>query len=237
MTELFRRKVIKLFEDKKLINQDFAKNLLSWKNSGFSIDNSVRIYSSNNKAKESLAQYIARCPISLEKIKYEPFHAKVLYKTPKYNEYFKENFKTFDAIDFIAEVTAHIPPKHKQYIRRYGLYSSRTRGIWDHFSHLIRLAPQGWKEKHKVGQETGNKSLPSENTEDVIEPISSGERASAWARLIKKVYGVDPLTCPKCGKDMKIIAIILDPQETTKILRHLIKIGRPPPNFDPDSLN
>ena len=41
MTGLFRRKVIKLFEDKKLINQDFAKNLLSWKNSGFSIDNST----------------------------------------------------------------------------------------------------------------------------------------------------------------------------------------------------
>ncbi|MBW8003690.1 MAG: hypothetical protein FVQ80_17060, partial [Planctomycetes bacterium] len=25
---------------------------------------------------------------------------------------------------FIAEVTQHIPPKNKQYIRRYGLYSS-----------------------------------------------------------------------------------------------------------------
>ena len=82
MTELFRRLVIKLFVDKKLLNKDFAKNLLSWKNSGFSIDNSVRIYGSDNKAKEALAQYIARCPVSLEKIKYEPFHGKVLFKTP-----------------------------------------------------------------------------------------------------------------------------------------------------------
>ncbi|MBN2534701.1 MAG: transposase [Spirochaetales bacterium] len=61
------------------------------------------------------AQYIARCPISLEKIKYEPFHGRVLFKTPKYNDYFKENFKAFDVLDFIAEVTAHIPPKSKQY--------------------------------------------------------------------------------------------------------------------------
>jgi hypothetical protein len=36
---------------------------------------------------------------------------------------------------------------------------------------------------------------------------------------------------------MKIIAIILDPEETTKILKHLIKIGRAPPNFNPDSLD
>jgi hypothetical protein len=34
-----------------------------------------------------------------------------------------------------------------------------------------------------------------------------------------------------------IIAIILDMEGTTKILRHLIKIGGPPPDFAPDSLN
>ena len=118
MTELFRRLVIKLFINKKLINEDLAKNLLSWKNSGFSIDNSARIYGNDDKAKEALAQYIARCPISLEKIKYEPFHGKVLFKTPKYNDYFKENFRVFNTLDFIAIVTAHIPPKNKQYIRR-----------------------------------------------------------------------------------------------------------------------
>jgi len=81
-------------------------------------------------------------------IQYEPFHGKVLFKTPKYNEYFKENFNEFAALDFIADVTAHIPPKHKQYIRRYGLYASRTRGISDRFAHVMRLAPEGWKEKH-----------------------------------------------------------------------------------------
>jgi hypothetical protein len=136
MTELFRRLVIKHFQDNKLINDEFARNLLSWKNSGFSIDNSVIIYGSDYKAKESLAQYIARCPISLEKIKYEPFHGKVLFKTPKYNDYFKENFKAFDVLDFIAEVTVHIPPKSKQYIRRYGLYSSRTRGKWEEYEYI-----------------------------------------------------------------------------------------------------
>jgi hypothetical protein len=85
------------FEENKLINTDFAKNLLSWKNSGFSIDNSVRIFGSDMEARESLAQYIARCPISLDKITYEAFHGRILFKTPKYNDYFKENFRVFDA--------------------------------------------------------------------------------------------------------------------------------------------
>ncbi len=36
---------------------------------------------------------------------------------------------------------------------------------------------------------------------------------------------------------MKVIAVIEDPDELKRILRHLIKIGRSSPGFDPDRLN
>jgi hypothetical protein len=38
MVEVFRRRVIKLLVERKLLNDDFARNLLSWKHSGFSPD-------------------------------------------------------------------------------------------------------------------------------------------------------------------------------------------------------
>jgi hypothetical protein len=60
MVEVFRRRVIKLLVDHELLNENFARNLLSWKHSGFSIDNSVRIL--DESAQESLAEYIARPP-------------------------------------------------------------------------------------------------------------------------------------------------------------------------------
>ncbi len=233
MTEQFRRLIIKYFQEKKLITERFARNLLSWKNSGFSIDNSIRIYGNDHKTREALAQYIAKPPVSLQKLTYEPFHGKVLYKTPKSNEYFGQNFKLFDALGFIAEVTAHIPPKGKQYIRRYGLYSSRVRGLWQHMQFCVRLAPQGWKDKHLDNPGDAQQraaEMPECGVEKKVE-------RSTWARLIKRVYGVAPLVCPRCGSEMKILAIIMDPAETEKILRHLVKIGRPPPNFDPSSLN
>jgi hypothetical protein len=44
--------------------------------------------------------------------------------------------------------------------------------------------------------------------------VGTKQQRSAWARLIKKVYGVDPLICPKCGSIMRIIAFILDPSST-----------------------
>jgi hypothetical protein len=125
MVEGFRRRVIKLLVERELLNEDFARNLLSWKHSGFSIDNSVRIL--DQSSQESLAEYIARPPISLKKIRYEPFKGRVLFHTT-YSEYFKQNLHMFDALDFLAELTQHIPPKRLQLIRRYGLYASRTKG-------------------------------------------------------------------------------------------------------------
>jgi len=77
MSEVFRRRLIWLLVDKELLAEGFAQNLLSWKNSGFSIDNSVCL--TDAKSKESLAEYIARPPLSLKKIRYEPFKEKVLF--------------------------------------------------------------------------------------------------------------------------------------------------------------
>lgn len=149
------------------------------------------------------------------------------------DDYFKENFRIFKALDFIAEVTAHIPPKNKQYIRRYGLYSSRTRGIWERSSFIVKLAPSVWKERHGKTTHEAKETVPETHES----PVNNKEQNSTWVRLIKKVYGTDPLVCPKCGSPMEIIAVIMEPSETSRILKHLVKVGRPPPNFDPASLN
>ena len=39
--------------------------------------------------------------------------------------------------------------------------------------------------------------------------------------MIKKVYEVDPLLCPKCQHQMHIIALIDQPDIIEKILKHL----------------
>jgi hypothetical protein len=54
-----------------------------------------------------------------------------------------------------------------------------------------------------------------------------------WAALIKCVYEVDPLKCPKCGVQMKIVGFIEEPLVIEKILRHCElwkeSAPRPPP--------
>ena len=72
--------------------------------------------------------------------------------------------------------------------------------------------------------------------------ISSKEFRRSWARLIQKIYEVDPLICPKCQGTMRIINFIEELDIIEKILRHLgfwdIRIHDPPKpsisNFIPD---
>jgi hypothetical protein len=39
---------------------------------------------------------------------------------------------------------------------------------------------------------------------------------------------------PRCRVPMNVIAVITDPEEVHKILRHLVKVGRSPPGPDPN---
>jgi predicted methyltransferase len=49
------------------------------------------------------------------------------------------------------------------------------------------------------------------------------EYRNNWARLIQKIYEVDPLTCAKCQGRIRIIAFIEDEEVIKKILRHTCK--------------
>ncbi len=51
----------------------------------------------------------------------------VLYRS-KLNPNLKRNFVLFPVLDWIAEITAHIPNKGEQLARYYGAYSNVSRG-------------------------------------------------------------------------------------------------------------
>ena len=65
----------------------------------------------------------------------------------------------------------------------------------------------------------------------VLEPDENKKPSRNWARLIQKIYEVDPLTCPQCQGIMRVISIIEDQAVIDKILGHLglcQKNQRPP---------
>ena len=116
----------------------------------------------------------------------------------------------------LAAMCSHVPNKGEQMVRYYGFYSN--------------VSPSKRKKQDQDGM------IPS-----ILEPVedpdfsgdgSSKEHRKNWARLVQKIYEVDPLTCPKCQGRMRILAFIEDEDVIKKILKHLgmwaIK-ARPPP--------
>jgi hypothetical protein len=92
-------------------------------------------------------------------------------------------------------------------IRYYGLYSNAHRG-----------------KERKRGQPTS--ALP------ILSPPPLRRASPGWRKLIRKVYEVDPLTCPTCGAEMKVIAFITNYAVIDRTIHHLgitFTCKRPPP--------
>jgi len=67
--------------------------------------------------------------------------------------------------------------------------------------------------------------------DDLAEPSPSASRARRrWAALIKRVWQVDPLLCPRCGSTMKIVSFIeaTQPDVIDRILTHCGLPQEPP---------
>jgi hypothetical protein len=69
LVQLWRQKVVEFFVNHELVNTDFAAKFLCWKHSGFSLESDTRIC--DDRARESLSQYIVRAPVFLEKITWD----------------------------------------------------------------------------------------------------------------------------------------------------------------------
>jgi uncharacterized protein YqjF (DUF2071 family) len=80
------------------------------------------------KARQRLAEYLLRVPLSLLKMTWNAQTKTVLYRSSR-NWNTKRNFELFSRADFIAALSKHIPPKSFRTIRYYGLYSNKSRGM------------------------------------------------------------------------------------------------------------
>ncbi|HLB52497.1 MAG TPA: hypothetical protein VJK48_02165 [Chlamydiales bacterium] len=82
-------------------------------------------------------------------------------------------------------------------------------------------------------QETSINQDPKTNTEkqDCAEDKKQPSKAGLfrWAKLLARIFEVDPLCCPKCNHPMRIIAFIENPHTIRKILTYINELF----TFDP----
>jgi hypothetical protein len=120
---IFEHRVLRMLLSKGKIAQDLVALIFSWRHSGFQVYGGPRIQPAEEEATENLARYIIRASFSQERMTYLPEESKVIYESKDGKEE-----KVFDALDWLAAMTSHVPNKGEQMVRYYGHYSNASRG-------------------------------------------------------------------------------------------------------------
>lgn len=183
LTTRFAEAVLSGLHAAELIDDSVVSQILSQQHRGFSVWLGEPFQDKDSK--HFVARYIERGPVSLENLSVQD--DLVIYTTKDGTDH------EFDALEFLAALSAQVPKPYESLTRYYGFWSCRARG----------------ERKKKA-------PLPDS---PAVEPPAKA--SSAWARCIKQIYKINPLECPKCKSQMRIVTFVQNPLEIKKIMQSL----------------
>ena len=205
-----RKRVLSLFKRRRYLQPEEVSNMLIWDHGGgFSIDASVRIEAYDRDGLERLIRYCARPIFASNRLKWTKGHKKLIYESSKPLPNGRMSI-TLDPLELIEKLSLLIPPPRKH----------------RHFYHGV-LAPNSSLRKKVAAK--ANLVVNKDIKEKVQVESQKLLFKSRWAKLLARIYEVNPLICSNCGQEMEIIAFITTPKEVYKILDHIGEPTKSPP--------
>jgi hypothetical protein len=146
--------------------------------------------------------------------------------------------------ELVLRLCALIPPPRSHLVRYFGIVAGHSRGRRALTGRGLHdpapsptASPATSTNAATIAPTTPpppGRPHPSSILEDVKGP-DAPERAPRlpWAELLRRVWRVDVLTCPRCGGDIRVVAVIDDEPVVARILRHLGYPTTAPPRGPP----
>jgi hypothetical protein len=159
---------------------------------------------------EHLARTLCRAPLRMDAVRET---AKgVLVRTPSHPITGAREIE-LDPHELVRRLCDQIPPPRQHQVRYYGRYANRARG-----SRRLQEEARG-----SEGALPTTATPPSRDRDRDARADSPSARArrKSWGRLLRRIYEVDQLLCPKCRAQLKIVAFIYSEQVVDRIVRHL----------------
>ena len=168
---------------------------------GFSLHARILVEAHERERLEHLCRYVARPPLATERLSLAP-DGKVVYRLRRH---WRDGTAAvaFDPLTFIERLAALVPRPRCHQLTYHGV-----------------LAPAAPIRDLVVPR--------SPFTAPGTPPHPSIHRLP-WAELLKRVFAIDALTCPRCGGPRKLIALLTDGLVVRQILSHLRLPTEPPP--------
>ena len=180
--------------------------MLSWRHSGFSLHVSSPIAADDRDGLERLIRYQYRHSFEPGGVTYNEDNRTVVYQQRREHPKKRRNFEVFSAQDFLLALADQVPHRRKHLIRYYGA------------AH------------HKVRKRLG---IGPDNPTGRVS--STGPPQSRWARLLYRVFGLQPLKC-ECGNTLRLMSVIFSFADLQRILKHLGQPTEPPIRAPPRKL-
>jgi hypothetical protein len=203
LSQVFARNVFEALLQEELLERETVEQMQSWRHSGFNVWVGEPVEYDNTDSVKFLSRYLKKGSLFENRLEFVEETQTVQYHKLSSSGSISET-REFEPLNFLAELSQHIPGKWEQTTRYFGAYSARTRG-----ARRINYAS-------------------SDIAEPLPEPVS--KPSASWAAAMKQIFEFDPLVCPKCGSNMKIKSIITDSAEIKKILKYYnLSAWRAPP--------
>ncbi|MBI5423391.1 MAG: transposase [Opitutae bacterium] len=210
---------------------------------GFSIDASVRIKAGDFDGRERLCRYGARHPFSIERLS-ETADGHIAYKMKKPRA--GKTFLILTPVNFLRRLASLVPPPFYPLLHYHGVLAPNSplrrrvvrvntgrRAIDRPLAPCAASAPvsvPAFVTTPAFAFTTAPPPTRAATTSLATLLAVTTTRLSRieWATLLKRVYDVDALRCPRCDGRLEFIAVLTEPAPIRAILDHLGLPSEPP---------
>jgi len=203
--------------------------------SGFSLHANVAVAARDRPRLERLVRYCARPPLAIERL--EPLaDGRLLYrfKRPWRNG---TTHMVLAPLELLEKLAALVPRPKTHLVRYHGILAPAA--PWRAAIVPSPPPPPPDDESDPVSHPgCRSRSSPARNASTLPKsgPLPPGPSAPAahlryytWPELMRRIFKIDVLECPRCHGRLRILAAIHPPEATRKILDCLGLPSRPPP--------
>ena len=247
LCERFRKTYLLHLERAERLRPETRARLLAWQHSGFSVKTTQRIAAAERQRLERLARYATRVVVAVGAVK-RAGPGRVHIETPR-DPRTGQTILDLDELEFVHAVCQQIPDRRLHLVRYYGAYASRNRRSLRAARDALAVGEPSTPCVDGPERASRAEGPPAFENATSLEPALPGSaeavRRQAWARLIRRVFEVDPMMCLRCKIAMEVVALITEPAVIDKILRHSKAHGltspfeanppRAPPDDPPDA--
>ncbi len=200
---------------------------------GMSLHADVAVPARDRQRLERLCRYVARPPLALGRLE-AMTDGRLAYrlKTPWRDG---TTHVVMERRELLERLAPLIPPPRAHQVRYHGVLAPCASAR----DQVVPAGPRAMEKpacpcevggaSNRTGESNADSFAPGPPTDmqaDRSEPLP---RRIAWADLLKRVFEVDALRCPACGKRMRLLAAITDPDVARRILACLALPPRAPP--------